>query len=48
MSRLYATHWEELTASIAQEGPPALQAKAKQAADGLKRRLEELHYERQR
>lgn len=47
-SRLYAAHWEELTASIAQEGSPALQAKAKQAADNLKRQLEELRYERQR
>lgn len=48
MSHLYAAHWEELTASIAQEGSPALQAKAKQAADSLKQRLEELRQERQR
>lgn len=46
ISHLYASHWEELTASIAQEGSPALQAKAKQAADSLKRRLEELRHER--
>lgn len=46
ISRLYASQWEELTASIAQEGSPALQAKAKQAADGLKRQLEELRHER--
>ncbi len=46
ISHLYASHWEELTASIAQEGSPALQAKAKQAADSLKQRLEELRHER--
>lgn len=48
IARLYASHWEELTASIAQEGSPAVQAKAKQAADSLKRQLEELRHERQR
>ena len=48
ISHLYASHWEELTASIAQEGPPTLQAKAKQAADSLKQRLEELRHETQR
>ena len=47
LSHLYASHLEELTASIAQEGSPALQSKMKQAADSLKRRLEELRYERQ-
>lgn len=46
--RLYASHWEELTASIAQEGSPALQAKAKQVADSLKRQLDELRHEGQR
>lgn len=47
-AHLYASHWEELTASIAQEGSTALQAKAKQMADRLKRQLEELRHERQR
>ncbi len=46
LSRLYASHLEELTASIAQEGSPALQAKTKQAEDSLKRQLEELRHER--
>ena len=46
ISRLYASHLEELTASIAQEGSPALQAKTKQAVDSMKRRLEELRHER--
>ncbi len=46
LSRLYASHLEELTASIAQEGSPALQAKTKQAADSLKRQLEKLRHER--
>ena len=47
ISRLYASHLEELTASITQEGSPALQAKTKQAVDSMKRRLEELRHERQ-
>jgi hypothetical protein len=47
ISHLYASRLEELTASIAQEGSAALQAKAKQAADSLKRQLEELRHERQ-
>ncbi|MDD5558531.1 hypothetical protein [Candidatus Methylomirabilis sp.] len=46
ISRLYASHWEELMTSIAQEGSPALQAKAKQVSDTLKRQLEEPHHER--
>lgn len=47
ISHLYASHWEELMASIAQEGSLALQAKARQASDALKRQLEEPHHERQ-
>jgi hypothetical protein len=46
IARLYASHWEELTASVAQEGSPALQAKTKQVADSLKRQLDELRHER--
>lgn len=48
LSNLYASHWEELTASIALEGSPALQAKARQAMDDLKQRLEELRQDKQR
>lgn len=48
LSNLYASRWEELMESIALEGSPALQAKAKQAADHLKQRLEELRRETQR
>lgn len=47
IARLYASHWEALTASIAQEGSPALQAKAKQATERLKQQLEELRHEGQ-
>jgi hypothetical protein len=39
VANLYASQWEELTASIAQEGSPALQAKVKQATENLKQRL---------
>lgn len=46
IARLYASYWEELTASVAQEGSPALQAKTKQVADSLKRQLDELRHER--
>ena len=46
IAHLYASHWDELTASIAQEGSPALQAKTKQAVDSLKRQLEALRHER--
>lgn len=46
IAHLYASHWEELAASIAHEGSPALQTKAEQMADNLKRRLEELRSER--
>lgn len=42
LSSLYASQWEELTAAIALEGSPALQAKAKQATDTLTQRLDEL------
>lgn len=45
ISHLYASHWAELTASIAQEGSPALQAKAKQVMDDLTRRLDALRQE---
>ncbi len=48
LSNLYASQWEALTESIALEGSPALQAKAKQAADDLKQRLEQLRREAQR
>ena len=48
IARLYASHWEALTASMTQEGSPALQAKAKQSADSLNRQLEALRHERQR
>ncbi|MBI3779641.1 MAG: hypothetical protein HY278_01040 [candidate division NC10 bacterium] len=48
VSNLYTSKWEEMMASIAVEGSPALQVKAKQAADDLKRRLEELRRETQR
>jgi hypothetical protein len=47
IAHLYASHWEELTASITQEGSAALQAKAKQMEDSLKRQVEELRHERQ-
>ncbi|MBZ0159528.1 hypothetical protein [Candidatus Methylomirabilis sp.] len=46
IAHLYASHWEELAASIAHEGSPALQTKVEQMADNLKRRLEELRAER--
>lgn len=39
---LYASQWEELTAAVAAEGSPALQAKVTQATEALKQRLEEL------
>ena len=45
---LYTSQWKELTDSIAVEGSPALQAKAKQATDDLARRLEELRQATQR
>lgn len=48
IAHLYASRWEELTASIAQEGSSTLQARAKEATDSLKRQLEELRHERQR
>lgn len=48
IANLYTSHWAELMATIAREGSPALQAKAKQAADDLNRRLEELRHETQR
>ncbi len=48
LANLYTSHWEELTASIAVEGSPALQAKAREATDDLKRRLEELRQETRR
>jgi len=47
-SNLYTSRWQELMASIALEGSPALQVKAKQATDELKQRLEELRRETQR
>lgn len=45
-ARLYASHWDELTAAIAQEGSPALQVKAKQVTDSLRRQLEAHREER--
>lgn len=48
ISTLYAAAWEGLTGSIAVEGSPALQVKAKQATDELKRRIEELRGVKQR
>ncbi len=48
ISNLYASRWADLTASIELEGSPALQAKAKQLTEELKRRLEELRREAQR
>ena len=45
---LYTSQWNALAASIAVEGSPALQAKAKQATDELTRRLEELRRDTQR
>jgi hypothetical protein len=48
VSNLYTSKWEEMMVSIAVEGSPALQVKAKQAADDLMRRLEELRRETQR
>ena len=45
---LYTSQWNEVAASIAVEGSPALQAKAKQATDELTRRLEELRRDTQR
>lgn len=47
-SNLYASRWDDLTASIALEGSPALQARAKELTEELKRRLEELRREAQR
>ena len=48
ISHLYASAWEGFTGSVAAEGSPALQAKAKQATDELKRRMDELRGDRQR
>ena len=48
LSNLYTSKWQEMMTSISLEGSPALQVKAKQAADELKRRLEELRRETQR
>ncbi len=48
LSNLYTSHWEELTATIAKEGSPALQAKARQVTDDLKQRLEEVRRGTQR
>jgi hypothetical protein len=48
ISSLYASAWEGLAGSVAMDGSPALQAKAKQATDELKRRLEGLRGDRQR
>ena len=48
VSNLYASAWEGFTSSVAAEGSPALQAKAKQATDELKRRMEELRGDRQK
>ncbi|GEM_PF-1960319 len=48
VARRYASHWEELTASIAREGSPALQAKAKRMADSLRQQLEESRDKRDR
>ena len=48
ISHLYASAWEGLAGSVAAEGSPALQAKAKQATDELKRRMEELRGDRQK
>ncbi len=48
LSNLYTSYWEELTAAIAMDGSPALQAKTKQVTDGLKQRLEELRRGTQR
>ncbi len=42
LSQLYASKWEELTTSIALEGSPALQAKAKQVLDDLQEGLKQL------
>jgi hypothetical protein len=48
ISHLYASAWEGFTSSVAAEGSPALQGKAKQAMDELKRRMEELRGDRQK
>jgi len=48
ISNLYASAWDGLAGFVAAEGSPALQAKAKQATDELKRRMEELRGDRQR
>ncbi|HZY30925.1 MAG TPA: hypothetical protein VFF86_04710 [Candidatus Methylomirabilis sp.] len=48
ISSLYVSAWEGLTASVVLEGSPALQAKAKQATDELKRQMQALRGDRQR
>ena len=48
ISNLYASAWDGLAGLVAAEGSPALQAKATQATDELKRRMEELRGDRQR
>ena len=48
LSNLYTSHLEELMASIAVEGSPALQAKVRQVTDDLKQRLEDVRRETQR
>jgi hypothetical protein len=48
ISNLYASAWERLAGSVATQGSAALQAKAKQATEELRRRMEELRGGKQR